>query len=142
MAIKKSGALSSKDEDGLRREAAKASKAEGVRKLSYLGGGRYDVSIERDLQIGQRAEPMNVISVTKDKDGVVTIAPVALSEKDKSGIRELGIKVDGTVEVTLPPNARVISHNASSTPGLFSKAYSWKIGAVEQSPSIKFRLLD
>lgn len=140
MAIKKSGALPSKDEDALRRDAEKASKAEGVRKLSYLGGGRYDLSIERNLQIGQRAEPMNVISVAKDKEGVVTIAPIALKEKDKSGLRELGIKVDGTVEVRLPPNAQVISHNASGTPGMFSKAYTWKVGAIDQNPYIKFKL--
>ncbi|MFX3577788.1 hypothetical protein V8923_23380, partial [Ralstonia mannitolilytica] len=92
------------------------------------------------IQITQRAEPMNVISVTKDKDGVFTIAPIALKEKDKSGLRELGIKVDGTVEVRLPSNAQVISHNASGTPGMFSKAYTWKVGAIDQNPYIKFKL--
>lgn len=138
--IKKSGSLSSKDEVGLKQEADKASKAKGVRKISYLGGGRYDLSVERELQIGQQVDVIKVMSVMKDKDGIITIAAAALTPKDQKGLSKLGVKVDGTVEVRLPSNAQVISQNATGTPGLFSKAYSWKIGAVDQRPSIKFKL--
>lgn len=140
--IKQSGALSSKDDVAFKKEAEKTSKAKGVRKFSYLGAGRFDLSVERDMQIGQMMDVIKVVSVTKDKSGVITIAPDNLTPKDEKELAGLGIKVDGTVEVRLPSNAQVISQNATATPGLFSKAYSWKIGALDQRPSIKFKLVN
>lgn len=138
--LKKQGSLSANDEAGLKQEEQKAAKAPGVRKFKYLGAGRYEVTIEQDLTPGQPAALMQVISVTKDKDNVFTVAPAEMKQKDKNTLKDLGIKVDGKAEVYLPSNAKVISQNASGTPSLFSKAYTWNIGAMDQQPSIKFRL--
>jgi hypothetical protein len=146
--IRQTGALSAGDENGLKQDAEKVntSRIEGLRKFAYLGRGQYDISIDRQLQIGQRAEPMDVVSVTRGKDGIITIAPVALQPKDREGLRELGITVHGTVAVTLPKNAQVVYQNADSAPGslawmgLGSKAYTWNIGNLDQVPVIKFRL--
>ena len=140
MAIKKQGALTAKDEAGLKQEADKAAKAPGVRKLDYLGSGRYQVSVDRELKPGQQPDLMKIVSVTKDTAGVFTIAGSPLKQKDKDGLKELGIKIDGTLEVRLPANAKVVSQNADGTPGLISKAYSWKIGSVDARPEIKFQL--
>ncbi len=139
-AIRKQGSLSAKDETALKLEAEKASKDKGVRKIGYLGSGKYDLSIEREMQIGPHSGIMNVISVTKSKDGIITIAPVDLKSNDRNRLKQLNINVNGTAEVRLPSNAKVISHNATGTPGLLSKAYTWKIGAIDQQPNIKFTL--
>ncbi len=140
MQIKGQGPLSEKDEQGLKQEANKMAKVPGIQKASYFGAGRYDLAIERDLRVGESAPVLKVISVTRDKEGVYTIAPAVLQEKDKAGLRDLGIRVDGKFEVRLPSNAQVISHNASGTPGLFSKAYVWNVGSIDANPNIRFRL--
>ena len=41
--------------------------------------------------------------------------------------------------VSLPGNAEVLSHNASSTPTLGLGAYSWKIGSLNVRPEIRLR---
>lgn len=111
-----------------------------MRKLNYLGNGHYDISIEREMKPGQASEIMNVVNVSKDKDGVITVAASELKQKDKDGLKDRGIKVDATVEVRLPFDAKVISHNATGRPGLLSQAYSWRVGAIDERPTIKFRL--
>ena len=68
------------------------------------------------------------------------IAAQKMNDKDRQNLKSLGIKVDGKFEVLLPSNAKVLSNNASSTPGLLSKAYLWKIGGVDDQPSIRFTL--
>lgn len=140
-AIKKKGELSAKEEAQLKQDADKASAAKGVHKFSYLGAGRYDVSLEREMQPGQRLETLGLISVKKDKDGVLTVTSSELKENDLNKLKQIGVKPDGTLSVYLPPNAKVISHNASGTPGVFDKAYTWKVGSFEQKPSIKFSVM-
>jgi hypothetical protein len=138
--IKKKGALSSKEETQLKQDADKASSAKGVRKFSYLGAGRYNVSLEREMLPGQRQETLGLITVKKDKDGVVTVNSSELKENDLSKLQQIGVKPDGTIAVYLPPNAKVIAHNATGTPGVFEKAYTWKVGSFDQRPTIKFSI--
>jgi hypothetical protein len=140
MVIRQKGALSAQDEAGLKREADGAAKAKGVHRISYLGAGRFDVSLESDLQPGQLTGMLDLVSVTRDKAGVFSVTSAELKPKDQEGLNQLGIRPDGSVAVILPSNAKVISQNADGTPGLFSKAYSWKIGSLGQRPSIKFTL--
>ncbi len=139
-AIQKQGSLSAKDEAGLKQEAQKAANSPGVQKIRYAGGGRYEISIDQELKPGQQASALKVFSVVNGKDGVYTIAPPNMKPKDRDQLKALNIKVNGKAEVFLPENAKVINHNASSTPGLFSKAYTWKIGSMDEQPSIRFTL--
>lgn len=139
-AIKEKGRLPEKDEAGLKREAEKAAKAPGVKKMAYKGEGRFDVRIEQDLKPGQQVSTLKMFTITRDKDGAFVVASPAMKDKDRDQLRSLGIKVAGTAEVFLPGNAKVLTHNATGTPGLFSKSYSWKIGAVDDQPSIRFML--
>ncbi len=139
-AIKEKGSLASKDEEGLKREAEKVSKAPGVVKMSYIGGGRYDMRIEEDLKPGQQVHTLKIFNITREKDGAYLIAVPPLKEKDRDHLRSLGIKIDGKAEVILPGNAKVQEHNASGTPGLLSKSYVWKLGAVDDRPMIRFTL--
>lgn len=138
--MKKKGALSPKEEAGLKQDADKAASAKGVRKFNYLGAGRYDVSFEREMQSGQRQETLGLIAMQKDKDGVVTVSSSELKENDLNKLKQIGVKPDGAIAVYLPPNAKVISHNATGTPGVFEKAYTWKVGSFDQRPTIKFSI--
>lgn len=138
-AIKEKGSLPEKDEAGLRREAKKT-KAPGVKKMAYAGNGRYDVQIEQDLKPGQQVDTVKIFTVVRDKDGVYSVSSAALKDKEHEQLRALGIKVKGKAEVMLPSNAKVLSHNAGSAPGFFSKSYTWNIGNLDDQPSIKFTL--
>lgn len=140
MQIQKNGRLTEKDEAQLKADADKAAKADGVKKLAYQGGGRYDITVDRDLAIGQRQPVLSIVSLTKSKDNTYTLTASELKPKDRDGLMGLGIKVDGTVEVTLPANAKVISQNATSTPGVFSKAYGWKVNGYDAKPVLTFKL--
>ncbi len=139
-AIKEKGRLPEKDEAGLKREAENAGKTPGVKKMAYTGEGRFDVRIEQDLKPGQQVNTLKIFTITRDKDGVFAVASPSMKEKDRDQLRSLGIKVKGKAAVFLPSNAKVLEHNATGTPGLFSKSYSWNIGAVDDQPSIKFTL--
>lgn len=139
-AIKDKGSLPVKDEDGLKREAEKASKASGVRKMIYTGNGRFDVEIDEDVKAGRQVRTLKIFNITRDKDGVFLLAVPPMKENDRDQLRSFGIKVNGKAEVFLPANAKVLEHNATGTPGLLSKSYSWKIGAVDDRPMIRFTL--
>lgn len=139
-AIKEKGSLLPKDEAVLEREAEKASRAPGVKRMTYAGQGRYDVRIEQDLKPGQQVDTLKLFTITREKDGTFVVATPAIKEKDRANLLSLGIKVDGTAEVTLPGKAQVLSHNASKTPGLFSKSYAWKIGSLDDRPTIRFTM--
>lgn len=139
--LAKTGKLTDKDEAQLKSDADKATRqGHGFRKLDYLGRGKYNVQVEEERKLGQQIESLKILSVTKEKDGAIVIAGQVLKPKDQSELATLGVKIDGSLAVRLPANAKVLETNATGTPGLLSKAYSWKIGSVDQRPSIKFVL--
>ena len=140
-AIKKAGSLQAKDEAGLKAEADKMAKVADVRRAAYLGNGRYDLKIEGGKKAGEALRLLDFLTVSRDKDGIITISSPELKEKDRQGLAELGIKIDGALAIRLPKNAEVISQNATSTPSLFGLvgAYSWKIGGTDQRPIMKIR---
>eukprot|EP01037_Dinobryon_pediforme_P019006 gene19006-19351_t len=142
MQLAKVGKLAPKDEAALEREAADMKRNPDVQSVSYKGNGRYELTLQAKRNKGQALDLLSIVSIHTDKDGVTTISSAEVNEKGKKDLSQLGIKVDGTLEVTLPKNAEIISHNATSTPMLFGLvgAYSWKIGSVEQRPMMKFRL--
>ena len=139
-AIKEKGRLPDKDEVGLKHEAEKAAKVPGVKKMEYKGDGRFEVQIKQDLKPGQQVNTLKIFTVSRGKDGAFVVAAPTMNGQERDQLRTLGIKIAGTAEVFLPSNAKVLTHNASGTPGIFSKAYSWKIGAVDAQPTIKFLL--
>lgn len=139
MQIKQSGVpLSARDEANLKAQGVQASREPGI-KLTYTGNARYDVDIHQSLKIGQRA-PLDIFSTSKDRNGVVTITSVPLKPDDIAQLKQLGIAINGTLDVKLPSGAKVIAQNANKTPGLFDHAYEWQIGDVAQRPFIQFKL--
>ena len=139
MQIKKQGALSEKELRGLEAETQKLSKSPDVKKAEYKGDARYVLETEGARKPGQPLRMFDFFSVSTDKSGVMTIAARELKDKDKRELEQLGIKVDGSLEVSIPKNAEVLSQNASSTPTLGFGSYSWKIGRLDQRPEMKIR---
>lgn len=142
MQIAKTGKLNPRDDAALEHEAASMKRNPDVQSVSYKGNGRYELTLDAKRKKGQALELLNIVNVRTGKDGVVTISSAQINEKGKKDLAQLGIKVDGTLEVTIPKNAEVISHNATGTPTFFGQVgtYSWKIGSVEQRPMMRFRL--
>lgn len=139
---KKTGSLRAKDEEGLKAEAAKMKNDPMVQSAEYLGHGRYQLKLLAKKKAGENLKMMEIFSVSHAKDGVITISSPKLAAKDVQELSKLGIKIDGTLEVVLPKNATVISHNATSEPkffGLFG-TYAWKIGSLDQRPEMKIKL--
>lgn len=140
--IKKAGSLSEKDQNGLKMEAQKLSKRPDVRLAKYKGDGRYELDIESKKKAGESLRMLDIFTVSTDKEGVMTIAANEIKDKEKRDLEQIGIKVDGTLDVTLPKNAEIIFQNATSTPKFFGMfgAYSWKIGRIDQRPILKVKL--
>ena len=137
----KGGKLSDKDEQALKAEADKLSKAADFKKVVYNGDGRYQLEIVSNKLAGQTFR-MDTFSVQTDKEGIMIISAIAVSDKDKKAFSELGIKMDGVLEVSLPKKAEIISHNAMSTPSFFGLigGYSWKIGSINERPMMKVKI--
>lgn len=140
--IQKAGKLSDKDEAGLKGEAEKMKRDTDVRRADYLGGGRYDLLVQGQKNAGQQLRLFDFLNVRTDREGVITISSPEINARTRKELGELGIKIDGTLEVKLPKNAEILSHNASSTPRFFGMfgAYKWKIGSPDQQPMMKLRL--
>lgn len=140
--IKKAGSLSEKDQNSLKMEASKLSKRPDVQRAVYKGNGRYELEIESKKKAGESLRMLDIFTVGTDKDGVMTIASREIGEKGQRDLEQIGITIDGTLEVHLPKNAEVISHNATSTPSFFGMfgTYSWKIGHINQRPMLKIKL--
>lgn len=140
--IKKAGSLSEKHQNGLKKGADQLSKRPDVRHAIYQGNGRYELEIESKKKAGESLHLLSIFTVDTDKDGVMTIASKEIKEKGQRELEQIGITIDGTLEVRLPKNAEVISHNATSTPTFFGmfRTYSWQIGRIDQRPILKVKL--
>jgi hypothetical protein len=139
--VMKGSKLTDNEEMGLKAEAEKMAKNPEIRKAVYKGDARYEVEMLTTKQAGQSFN-MDSFSVSSDKDGLILIAGKALKDKDLQALSQLGIKMDGTLEVSLPKNAEIIAHNATSTPSFFGLmgGYLWKIGSVNDQPMMKVRI--
>lgn len=140
--LKQRGALSPHTEAALKNDGDRMPKEMDVRSARYLGNARYEMSIAGQRKPGEELHLLEILSVVKSRDGIITISSPELKEKDRQELAKLGIKVDGTLEIKLPSGAQVILQNAQSTPSLFGFAgsYTWKIGTPDQRPLMKFKI--
>lgn len=140
MIIKEKGKLSPKDEADLKEDSAKTSSSPGLKKFKYIGNGRYEIQAEEDLKLGERPDTLPMFQYSKRPDGVYAITAAPLPRKDVEELKAMKIAINGEADVFLPSNAKVLKHNAQSTPGLFRSSYRWKLGSTEDRPSIEFTL--
>lgn len=131
--------LSVQDEAMLNAEARKLSNVRGITQASYAGNGRLNIALDDTQKAGMPLNVLDMIKVSTDKDGVMTIASPKLDEKTKSEIKKLGLNLSGTLEVDLPKNAEVLSSNTTSSPSFFGwiGSYAWKIGSIDQAPVMR-----
>jgi hypothetical protein len=139
LAIRDKGSLPAKDEAGLRADAEKSKKNPLFKKFDYVGQGRYELVLDEQVAEGNQPTQMKFFSVIKDKDSVYSITQLPIKPNDAAQLKTLGVNVNGKFDVVLPSDFVVLSHNAKSAPGVFSKAYSWDIKAVETPVTIKFK---
>lgn len=130
------------DEKMFEQEAGALRKKPDVREVQYKGDGRYQLSLESKRKKGEPLNALDFFKVRTDKDGVTTVSSAEVTPKAKKELAQLGIKIDGTFELSLPKSAEVISHNATSAPKFFGMigGYAWKINGVDQRPLVTFRL--
>jgi len=139
--IKEGRQLSKSDEAKLKRDAEQSRSLPGVQSISYKGNGRYEMRLQQDMKPGEQiTTALKIFRVTKDSEGVLSVSGIVPSASDRNQLRSIGVKIDGKAEVFLPANAKVIDHNAKSTPGFFSKSYRWTISGMDQQPFIRFTL--
>ncbi len=134
--------MSPQDEKLFQQEAVVLRKKPDVRDVQYKGDGRYQLSLESKRKKGEPLNAFDIFKVRTDKDGVTTVSSADITPRAKAELAQLGIKIDGTFELSLPKSAEVITHNASATPKFFGMigGYSWKINGVDQRPLVTFRL--
>lgn len=133
------GKLPPADDAALRKQFATQSKQKSIRRMVYKGNGRVDIDAFEEHQLGQRIEGLGMVSVTQDKEGVITVKAAAPSARDRKMLAGSGVNVRGTVTVKLPSNAKVIASNADSA-SIFGTAYTWKVQGVDKTPQIRFKL--
>jgi hypothetical protein len=140
MQLKSAGSLTAKDEDALKADVSKMEKKPGVKKFVYKGSARYDLEMQESKKTGEAMRLFDMFTIRTDpKTGITELTSVEITSKSKAEFDQVGIKIDGKLEVSLPKNAEVVSSNATSTPTFGFGIYSWKIGGVEQRPSMKVK---
>ncbi len=142
MQVAQTGKMKPQDEKLFEQEALVLRKKPDVRDIQYKGNGRYQLSLESKRKKGESLNALDIFKVRTDKDGVTTVSSAEVTPKAKKELEQLGIKIDGTFELSLPKSAEVISHNATSTPKFFGMVggYAWKINGVDQRPLVTFRI--
>jgi len=140
--LSQGGGLSDKDVKALDAEAERLKKDKEIRKAIHKGNGRYELEIEQARLARQHLKVLNTFSVQTDNAGVMTISSVELKDKDKKELARLGLIVDGTLEVRVPKDVEVLSHNATATPTLGFGTYSWKIGRIDERPMMRLKFKD
>lgn len=133
--------VSERDTAMFRADAEKMLKRPEFKKAEYLNNGRYDIEIEYDKKPGESLKMFDAFSVSTDKSGIMTVSTTAIKPKDRQQLETMGVQINGKLSVSLPRNAEVISHNATTTPYFWGWLgdYSWDIQSFDQRPEIKFK---
>ena len=143
MMAKKEGKFSADDKTKMDAEVAREAQKPGIKKLKAVDDTRYELVFDGELKPGRSRESYVVFRVSDAEwktRRVLTVSGPPMRPKDQQALEELGIAMQGQISVALPDGAKVLSHNATGTPGLLSKAYTWRVGSIKDQPSIQFQL--
>lgn len=133
--------LTEKAHQAIAADAERIAKQPGVKKAKYIGNARIDLQFEERRSAGQRLKVFDLFFVSSDK-GVLTVSSAEVNAKNATAFAKAGLELDGTLEISLPKNAQVIRHNATSTPIFGFGSYSWKIRDLKQLPAMQVKFLD
>lgn len=143
MMAKKEGKFSAEDKAKMDAEVAREAQKPGIKKLKALDDTRYELVFDGELKPGRSRDSYVVFRVSDAEwktRRVLTVSGPPMRPKDQQALDELGIAMQGKISVVLPDGAKVLNHNATGTPGLLSKAYTWQLGSIKDQPSIQFQL--
>lgn len=142
---KREGKYTDQDKAKMQAEIEREAQRPGVKKLKALDDTRYELVFDGELKPGKgrNGNAYEVFHVS-DKDWktrrVLSVSGPQMRPKDQQMMDELGIAPKGKISIVLPDGAKVLSHNATGTPGLLGKAYTWSVGGIKDRPSIEFQL--
>ena len=141
MKMQQIGMLSEKEQQSLANEAQKLRQDPDVKKAVYAGKARYQLEIEGQRKAGEPLKLLDMFSVQTGQDGVMTISAQPLKRKEKADLAQMGIFVNGSLQVNVPSGAEVLSHNASSAPANARSggSYVWRLGDAGLRPELKLR---
>ena len=143
MMAKKEGKFSAEDKAKMDAEVAREAQKPGIKKLKALDDTRYELVFDGELKPGRSRDSYVVFRVSDAEwktRRVLTVSGPPMRPKDQQALDELGIAMQGKISVVLPDGAKVLNHNATGTPGLLGKAYTWQVGSIKDQPSIQFQL--
>lgn len=134
------GKISASDEKFIKNSFEEMGKEKGVKSVRYTGNGRGNITVIREAKPGEPTNLFDFIKVGKNRDGSYFVSTPILSKQNINELKQLNLNLNGKLDVILPKNAKILKSNADSGPGLFSKAYSWKIENIDKAVQISFRL--
>lgn len=116
----------------LSQKTLKDSKSD-FKKMDYKGNGIFDVLITEEGIIDKKAVGFIIpIFITLPNGNIQFMPDKIVAPEQLNQVYALGIKPTGIV--TLKTEGKVIEHNATKTPGLFSDTYEWEIGEGKPMP--------
>lgn len=136
--IKKSGGLPPDADRELQEAVLEMRNSPGFVNAEYVGRGRARVQFRESGVITSGKEVfLDLVKFNIDPAGRIRIQGADISLKDQQGMKNGGLKLDGTIRLTT--SLTVVEHNATTTPwfgGLFG-AYQWHVGiGQQQMPTI------
>ena len=138
--------LSSKDEREIKEFEKDLLKHRSFKKVKYIGQGRFKVLCKHEGTLNSPFYFLNrelaFISIIPMSSNKLEIKGMKLTKDIMAKLTELKMKVDG--EIKLTTDAKVIEHNAKSTPllGKFG-SYKWQIKSLnDPAPYMVLQLQD
>lgn len=124
----------------LQAEADQLSRRKGVTTAKRVGDTKIDFKATHTAAQFQAGQPFDAIFLRREPEGIYSVKALAANERDRQAMKRLGMKLDGSLKITLPSNATVVETNATTKPGTFSSAYKWAITQDTPAPVLRFKL--
>lgn len=109
----------------------------GIKKIKYLGKGRYKIYAEKSVTPGYDYDFMDIFSINSHQDGTIEITVAKLDDTTRNQLKSIDTKISGNLTVSLKKGVKVIRHNAQYKPmfGLFG-SYKWESASFNDAPLI------
>ncbi len=121
------------------------SKDEGYSSIKNLGKGKLSVSYENDVERGSDHyfldKDLKFYAFEYD-DNLLTISGVKIEDEGRKSMEELGIKLKGKLNITIPKKMKVTDNNADKKVKLDKKTmqYQWDLDLNSEQPVIEIKL--
>jgi len=124
--------LDQEDEAELKEMEEEFKQDPDVTKVEYIGNARYKVSVKKVGQPGEQYEFLEIFNIQTNNEGLLVISAHRPSEEDINELKDMGIKMNGTLTVSVPRGIEVVEHNAESEPKLFGLlgSYKWELDSI------------